>query len=1019
MKVFSLRFRGLLLWMAAARFYATDVHAGLPTYEIINYFEYGPTTSGFGDLLPIGDGSFYGTSFDGADGVGAVYKVSPAGVVQTVLRFSDQVSPYPGRAPQGTLVTDGSGNLYGTTSQGGANRYGSIFRYNPTTKAFASLLDFTGTAGNAKGATPLSLIRDSAGNLYGATTGGGASDKGTLFKFSTQTGTLTSLIEFTGTNGVAKGASPLGALYDDGAGNLWGATISGGAADKGTIFKYVTATGMLTTVVEFTGTSGAIKGANPYAPPVPDGLGNFWGTTYAGGASNKGTIFKINAGTGALTTVAEFTGTTGSVRGANPVAHLTSDGAGNFFGTTWTGGTSNLGTVFKINITSGAFTTLVSFPGTTTLGHPGGQKPQAGLVSDGNGYLYGTTYDTVFKIRTSEAAYSLVANLGQGGPTHGSMPYAGLITDLAGNFYGTTNRGGPIDDGTIYKMDGATGALSLITELEGTNIGTLPTSDLAVDSNGILWGTTLHGGAAGNNGTIFKVNPVTRAYTTVVSFGFTSAPKGSEPYGGLLYDGTGGFFYGTASYAGGASRDGTLFKVNASTGALTTLVELTGTGGSARGSAPKGKLVNDGNGVLYGTTTFGGAANMGTVFRFNLSTGAFTTLADFTGTGGAAKGASPFGALLRTSKGSFYGTTLAGGASDLGTVFQLNPSTGEITTLVEFTGMEGPTKGRAPFAGLTEDAAGNLYGTTRSGGKADLGTIFKLDPATGALTTIAEFSGTYGSFPGQNPAYGSLFRAADGNLYGTTETGGPYDAGVIFRLRFGPTPGSITTSQLTGTKIQLSVPVNPNGEDTDVNLEWGTTSSLGNSTSSTTIGHGTTAVTAVISLDGLQPDTTYYVRTKAVNATGTQFGQTLSFTTLKPYPDWKLQQVGSVDAADQFDPDKDGVALLTEYALLLSPLAQDYALLPRPRLFQYPDGQHLRLFFKRDPTRSDVTIEVQAASSPAGPWTTIASSVLGAPTTGSGYVGGDGGGTGVKTVEVRDTEADAKQRFLRIRVTHP
>ena len=138
-----------------------------------------------------------------------------------------------------------------------------------------------------------------------------------------------------------------------------------------------------------------------------------------------------------------------------------------------------------------------------------------------------------------------------------------------------------------------------------------------------------------------------------------------------------------------------------------------------------------------------------------------------------------------------------------------------------------------------------------------------------------------------------------------------------------------------------------------------------------------------------------------------------------PYSIWKAAQAGDQFASDLGNIDGDGLVNLVEYGLVHSPSTPD-ATANEAEIFAYPEGQRLRLFLQRDPARNDVTIEVQAAGALAGPWTTVAASVLGSPFSGAGYVGGDGDGPGLKTVEVRDVVnlADASERFLRIRVTH-
>ena len=141
--------------------------------------------------------------------------------------------------------------------------------------------------------------------------------------------------------------------------------------------------------------------------------------------------------------------------------------------------------------------------------------------------------------------------------------------------------------------------------------------------------------------------------------------------------------------------------------------------------------------------------------------------------------------------------------------------------------------------------------------------------------------------------------------------------------------------------------------------------------------------------------------------------------SLAPIQQWKLTQLGDANAPDLGDSDFDGLVHLAEYALNLFPTAP--SLPPLVTRFVYAEGERLRMFFTRDPAHNDVTIEVQSADSPAGPWTTVAASTLGGVTTGTGYVGGDDASPGLKTVEVRDTvniSPTTNSRYLRVKVTH-
>src|SRR5271157_3231541 len=232
--------------------------------------------------------------------------------------------------------------------------------------------------GSPDGANPYAgLVRDAQGNLYGTTVNGGAQAKGTVFKVDA-TGNETVLYSFTGAGG--DGANPEAGLVPDAQGNLYGTTYAGGASNAGTVFK-VDTTGNETVLYSFTGAGG--DGAGPTGLLVRDAQGNLYGTTVFGGASGKGTVFKADA-TGNETVLYSFTGAGGD--GANPEAGLVPDAQGNLYGTTDAGGASNAGTVFKVD-TTGNETVLYSFTGAGG----DGAGPTGLLVRDAQGNLYGTT----------------------------------------------------------------------------------------------------------------------------------------------------------------------------------------------------------------------------------------------------------------------------------------------------------------------------------------------------------------------------------------------------------------------------------------------------------------------------------------------------------------------------------------------------------------------------------------------------------------------------------------------------
>jgi uncharacterized repeat protein (TIGR03803 family) len=364
------------------------------------------------------------------------------------------------------------------------------------------------------------------------------------------------------------------------------------------------------------------------------------------------------------------------------------------------------------------FKVLYAFTG----GADGG-TPAAGLVRDAQGNLYGTTYlggasgvGTVFKLESKTGKETVLYSFtGTGGD--GANPHASLVWDAADNFYGTTYNGGAYDYGTVFRLNKA-GKETVLYSFTGGSDGAYPLAGLVRDAAGNLYGTTVLGGVGCDGvgcGVVFKV---AKAGKETVLYSFTGYPDdGAEPWAGLVRDAAGNL-YGT-TFTGGASNYGTVFKVD-ETGKETVLYSFMGSGGDGASPFDLGYLLRDAKGDLYGTTNGGGASNYGTVFKL-VPNGKETVLCSFTGP--YSDGAYPYGGLARDAAGNFYGTAEEGGPSGYGTVFKLGKN-GKVTALHSFNYSDGAS----PVTSLLRDARGNLYGATENGGGSNYGVVFELTP---------------------------------------------------------------------------------------------------------------------------------------------------------------------------------------------------------------------------------------------------------------------------------------------------
>jgi len=391
-------FRSLALFFGAIGF---SVQAQTVALTTMNTFVYSNGANPYAGLVQDAKGNFYGTTAGGANtscslGCGTVFQVAPSGALTTLHVFSPGADGY---YPHASMLLAADGNLYGTTTNGGLSNSsncsygcGTVFRLTPS-GAFTTLYQFTGGADG--GGPNAGMIQGSDGNLYGTTKIGGtivdgscSSGCGTVFQI-TPTGTLKTAYSFK----FSDGAIPTGGVIQATDGNFYGTTFDGGASGDGTVFQ-LTAAGRLNTLHSFKGSDGA----DPYAGLIQASDGNFYGTTQYGGVAGYGTIFQMTPN-GVLNTQYQFRGTDG----ANPTSPLIQGSDGNFYGTTTQGGVSTYGTLI---------------------------------------------YGSAFQLTPTGVLTTLHAFI----RTDGSAPYGGLIEGADGNFYGTTEAGGFSGYGIVFKL---------------------------------------------------------------------------------------------------------------------------------------------------------------------------------------------------------------------------------------------------------------------------------------------------------------------------------------------------------------------------------------------------------------------------------------------------------------------------------------------------------------------------------------------------------------------------------------
>ncbi len=757
--------------------------------------------------------------------------------------------------PSSSLVESTAGSYVATTHEGGRYDKGTLYRVSANGNAADSAILYHFGGNNGAGEAPSTgLSKGLDGKLYGTTLRGGEGGYGTVFR-ADAAGRVETLVSFTGAAGNRLGAVPAGILaHSDG--NFYGLTAAGGRTGNGTIFK-LTSAGMFTTLVEFSDATGVAKGREPVGTLVGNGT-NLYGVTKYGGTAGNGVVFRLTT-SGSFTVMAEFSGQTGSKLGASARAGLylnPTDSA--LYGVTEYGGSSDFGTAFKLTTAATpVFTTLHQFSDST------GSQPSTPLVKGPDGGLFGCVnaggtagLGGVYRLSTSGGYALLTSFTGEQGAAPGAAPKAGLVVGGDGQLWGTTSSGGAGQQGAVFKISTSGQFTSLVNFT--SELGWGPSSAPVATADGSWLMGMRHGGRHGV-GTLTRLRDA--VVSPLVSFDSTI---GECPQGDLVE--AGGVCHGYAA-EGGASGLGAIWKYDTS-GRLSSLTSFT----TVSGVSGDGGIVPSADGQLLVTLRGGGPSSYGTVCKVG-SNGSRTRLASFTGRAGALKGGKPRGRVLRRQDGWVFGATETGGKDDVGAIFAISP-TGVANTMVEFS----ETGPRSPLGGLAGCANGIAYLATSRGGESDLGALLAVNLVQGTWSQLASFGPESGCIPAGNPVEGP-----DGAIYILTTDGGAHGCGTV--ARYSPKMGLTNVLDFSGYAGTA-----PGCSSMDA------------------------AGSPLVGGLGFAADGSLLVSSPEGGSGGG--GSVLRLEEgVMPYANWKASQLGSLQAEDAADPDKDGVANILEYAL--------------------------------------------------------------------------------------------------------
>lgn len=650
-----------------------------------------------------------------------------------------------GANPANLQLAEYSGKLYGTTTTGGVNNFGTIFEYNPATNVYVKKFDLGPTVA-ATGGSPKGSLLLYNGKFYGLAADYAVNGGGCIFEWDPSTNVYTKKYDFAPANG----ANPQNSLCLMN-GKMYGTTVSGGASNVGTVFEWDPATNNYTKLLDLNGAGAGSNGWSFYNNVTPYN-NKLYCMTVRGGVNDYGTLLQIDPSlpVGSNTTIIKhFDATSGGNANNNEMIVYNNK----LYGCLLTGGTSLAGVLFELNPVGNVFTKLADFDYTTK-----GRGPQGKLILNGAKFLgmcsEGGVNGTGTVFEWDPVNPSVIVKKADFGPADFDNPVnpGSTLAFYNTSFYGVTYNNGFVNQGTLFEYNYSSGMIAKKLTFNAAENGRIPYGK-PVLLNGKIYGTCYQGPQeifGTPYGCIWQFDPSTSEYTRKFLFSnLNNAANGRAPISApIAYNGK---LYGT-TVNGGISDVGTLYEFDPATNQYSKK-DLQ----PVAGSYPIGEPTLY-NGKLYGMTSANGLGNNGIIYSYDLATQTFAKLYDIQNSGSLTPNG---GFTLYNNK--LYGTTSGGGANNTGAIIAYDPASNTATSVAAFSGTLGVNASNAPTLYNNK-----FYLTALSGGANGRGTIMQFDPATNILSKIYDFSTTAGG-TGYDPR-GELTVSGD-KLYFITQEG--------------------------------------------------------------------------------------------------------------------------------------------------------------------------------------------------------------------------------------------------------